>query len=142
MVVMIHFTKEQIEDMTRIVKFTPIQVQSFLFVMDNFDSWLVKEVIRPKLIRGQEIPDRRIILHLHDSIAPSTMQIVHELYSFETLPEARLLYLDCVNTVIGSVLWKNLKIEEIDYGLTVYQLKTQLREVKVTLSFEEEILEF
>lgn len=110
---------------------------------------MVKKVERAPFIKPQNNASyeernshKRLVVTLHHSIAPSTMQqLYHLIKNQDWLGEATILLLDSCGTIISKTVFKGLAIERIDYDDLDYS-SNELAEIKLTLSFQAEKLDF
>ena len=139
-------------------KFQPIVVRSFLLEIPGIDCFFVKSVERPPYIRPRQqwsrvkqdwelldehLANKKLVVVLHNSIAPSTEQQVQELINKpEAELEVKIKFLDPVGNVIGLRVFKRVKLERVDYDVLTYDSTKELSEIKLTLSFNSETLLF
>ncbi len=137
-------------------KFSLVSNCHFILLIPGVDSFLVKSVARPPYIRPKETwnrekPDwqlldehlahKKLIVVLHNAIAPSTEQQVQELVNqIGDIPEVEIRFLDPVGKSIGSRVFYGVKIERVDYDLLTYDNPNSSSEIKLTLSYNNDKL--
>lgn len=85
---------------------------------------------------------KKLVVTLHDSIAPSAEQQVEELINnMALIPKVVLRLLDPVGTVIGERVYSGVVVERVDYDVLSYDSK-EFSEIKLTLSFNSQKLAF
>jgi hypothetical protein len=135
----------------------------FVFCMDGIDAFLVKKVERPSYVKPRdswqerkelgrfadyELLERRnahkrLVVTLHDAISPSTRQQVEEVINVTAFPlTAQIKLLDPVGTVIGLYTYSGVEVERVDYDPLDYSDSRPDSEIKLTLSYKKERMDF
>jgi len=148
------------KEMLAIHKFQPICNRRFIFALPGLDVFLVKRVERPPYIRPKEPSwqdkrtDRELLeemnahkklaVYLHDVIAPSTRQQIQEILDAnQAFPmEAKIKILDPDGTIISELTYSDVVVERVDYDPLDYADGRSSAEIKLTLSYRKEKLEF
>lgn len=148
------------KDMLTIHKFQPICNRRFIFALPGLDAFLVKRVERHPYIRpkGPSWQDKKtdrelleelnahkkLVVYLHDVIAPSTRQQIEEILDANQVfaTEAKVKILDPVGTVISELTYSDVVVERVDYDPLDYADGRSSAEIKLTLSYRKEKLEF
>lgn len=128
----------------------------FILIIPGIDCFLVKSVERPPYVRPKErwnrnTPDfalldqhlahKKLIVTLHNAIAPSTEQQVQKLIDYGgELPEVEIKLLDPVGTVIGRMVFRKVVLERVDYDPLTYDDSRGVSEMKLTFSFNSQKL--
>lgn len=124
--------------------FAPMISHRFLFCMDGLDAFLTKKVERASYLRhaNQGQPVNELVVHLHESVQPSTRQQVQDLIAknlFGPLT-AKIKMLDPIGRIIQTCTYSGMLIKRVDYSSLSYD-NNHSAEVVLTLGYESETIE-
>jgi hypothetical protein len=127
------------------VKYEPNFNNRFVCNVPGIDAYLVKSVSIPKLIVDDNklTSNEFIKVCYHDTIAPSTKQLIVETAKF--LPnnsDMTIKHLDPVGGVISLSVFKNIKIKSILMLNNLDYQNSELAEIEIEISFDECIVEY
>lgn len=137
-------------------KFQPLCNRRFILLIPGIDAFLVKSVerapyLRPKERWNRERPDwelldelltpKKLVVVLHNTIVPSTEQQVQDLIDrIEDIPEVKIKFLDPVGSVIGTRIYRSVRLERVDYDLLTYDDSKPTSEIKLIFSYNNQEL--
>lgn len=142
---------EQVKSYLKQVKFYPKQCWRFVLDIPGIDAFLVKSVARAPYVAPDKhgsnsldgfLAHKKLIVTLHDSIAPSAEQEVEELINnMGSVPNIRLKLLDPCGTVVGERIYSDVILERVDYDVLDYA-SNKSSEIVLTFRYAKQKLNY
>jgi hypothetical protein len=133
--------------LNKTIKFQPISRRHFVFNLKGLDAFLVKRIEFPPYIKPskswqktdreileESLSHKKLIVHLHCAIMPSTHVQITEMIETGLPKEANLLFLDPVGSVICTYAYSGLELDRVDYSDADYD-SSDLSWIKLTISY-------